>query len=329
MPRRLVPPLLTGVPRVAIRAEVAAAGVSDRRIARLVAEGLWLEPATSVFVRSPVAGGRDLQQVAARLLGSRHAVTGLSGLRALGVPRVPTGPDVHVLVDHSCQRLAVPPLHFLRTTRLPAQTWSGGDGIRIAPAERCAVDAARLAADLRSARAVVCAAACWGVDVPSLVEELADVPRRGSAIVRRAVGDVVAGARSAPEAELGDVLCEAVVARRLPPFLLNPDLHVDGVFVGTPDAWIVGAGVGVQVDSREFHSEDDDFDRTLARHDTYTAAGLSLLHVTPRRLRRLRAAYSDIVVDAVVARQRSGATESVGLTVTPKGPLLPIRRRSR
>src|SRR4051812_17648363 len=135
---------------------------------------------------------------------------------------IPAGPDVHVLMPHTRQLVAAPPLHFVRTTRWP-ETWLAGDDINVATGERCAIDAARFAPDLRSARALLCAAACWGVDVESLMAELAHIPRQGSAITRRAVGDVVAGARSAPEAEMGDTLCEAVRSRVLPSFLLNPD----------------------------------------------------------------------------------------------------------
>ena len=324
MPRRLVVPVLAGVPTVATRTELVVAGVSNGRIRRLVEAGEWRAASDSIVIRSSVVGDRSLQRAAALQLGPKHAVTGAAGLRELGMRGAPAGPDVHVLMQHTRQLVAVPPLHLVRTTRWP-ETWPAGDDINVASGERCAIDAARFAPDLRSARAVLCAAACWGIDVESLVAELAHIPQQGSAVTRRAVGDVVAGARSAPEAELGDTLCAAVTSGALPPFLLNPDVHVDGDFVGTPDAWIVGTGVGVQVDSREFHGEEDDFDRTLARHDTYAAAGLSLLHVTPKRLRRLGASYIDVVVDAVEARRRSGGTEPSGLAITAHGPLLPIR----
>ncbi len=102
--------------------------------------------------------------------------------------------------------------------------------------------------------------------------------------MRRAIEDARDGAASCPEAELADEAAARARAGRLPRFLLNPEVRVRGRLLGRPDGWFVGHGLGWEVDSRTHHAQDRDFDATLARHDLWLAHGLSLLHVTPRRL---------------------------------------------
>lgn len=184
--------------------------------------------------------------------------------------------------------------------------------------------AARSVSSLEQVRAIVMAAVqCGFVTEPELSAGLAAGARNGSGLCRRALRDVRHGAASPPEAELADVALALANRRRIPPFLLNPSVLRHGVLVGIPDGWFPDLGFGWEVDSREFHSEEADFDRTLARHDEFARHGLALLHVTPRRLRQLGMAYGQVLLDAVTARRASGYTALRGLSVLPKGPFLP------
>jgi len=90
--------------------------------------------------------------------------------------------------------------------------------------------------------------------------------------------------------------------------------------LGQPDGWFVGLGLGWEVDSRRFHADDDRFDATLARHDRFGAHGLQLLHVTPRRARRLGASYADVLAAAVAARRLAAQPQPHGLVVRPFDP---------
>ncbi|CAN5303396.1 hypothetical protein BH24ACT10_BH24ACT10_02280 [soil metagenome] len=147
--------------------------------------------------------------------------------------------------------------------------------------------------------------------------ELEAGPRNGTALCRRALRDWEAGAWSAPEAEVAD---HAVADPRLPTLLLNPTLLIRGSVLGQPDGWFVGLGMGWEVDSRRFHADDDRFDATLARHDRFGRHGLQLLHVTPRRARRLGASYADVLAAAVAARRLAAQPEPAGLLVRPFDP---------
>ena len=110
-----------------------------------------------------------------------------------------------------------------------------------------------------------------------------------------------------------------MAAGRLSPFLLNPVLRTSIGRVGQPDGYVVGTGVGWQVQSRRHHAGEQDFETTLAVHDAYVAHDLTMLHLTTRRLRTLGAGWVELLIDAVAAR--SGRGEPEGLIVEQTAPL--------
>lgn len=312
------------VTRAGLVAAGRGRGAGDRR----VAAGEWLRAAPSTYVTGP----DDLvARVHAALdhAGQDALLTGWAGCLALGLPDVPQGQAVPVLVPARRRRVSTPHVRVLPTTRPPAWwTWPELD-VRVAAPVRCVVDAARALSELADVRALVLGAIGRGVvSRPELQRELELGARGGRALVQRALRDAAAGAASAPEAELADDVGAAARQGLLPPFLLNPELRCDGRLVGRPDGWLLGCGVGWEVDSRRHHAADDAFDATLARHDRFAGHGLTLLHVNPRRLRALGAGYVPVLADAVRARRLLGP-EPEGLVVVPRGPVLPQRRTGR
>lgn len=329
MPKTALPRALSLVEGgIVTRAALTAGGVDDDLGDRLVRMGSWCRLAPSVYL----AGGgpptdAQLVEAARQHVGAELTVTGLLTCRALDMPYVPAEPLVEVLIGPGTRVVSSPHVVVHQNVReLP--TWTK-DGVRHAMPLRAVVDGGRHLQDLRSVRALLLGAVCCGFcTAEELAAEVEAGPQRGSGLVRRAADDALAGAWSAPEAEAAELVGAAVRYGRLPPFLLNPTLHRNGLRVGMPDGWIPGTGVGWQVDSREFHGADDDFDDTLAVHDGFAEHGLTLLHVTPRRLRRLRSAWVELLCAAVQARPTRGA-ELDGLVVQPRGPLqtgVPRRR---
>ncbi|HYX62543.1 MAG TPA: hypothetical protein VE888_26400, partial [Streptosporangiaceae bacterium] len=112
--------------------------------------------------------------------------------------------------------------------------------------------------------------------------ELRDGPMKGSAMFRSVLAEVAGGIRSTAEGDLGELIRIA----RLPMPMFNPSLYADDVFLGKPDAWWPDAGVAGEVDSRAWHLSPDDWDRTRQRHDRMAAAGIIVLHFSPREIRR-------------------------------------------
>jgi very-short-patch-repair endonuclease len=154
-------------------------------------------------------------------------------------------------------------------------------GLRFAPAARAVADTARGLSVVSEARAVVASAVQQRkCTIQELGVELADGPIRDSARLRAVLLEVMAGVRSAPEAELRDLIRKS----GLPLPLFNPQLFLNGEFLATPDAWWPDAGVIAEVDSREWHLSPADWENTMRRHARLSAAGIIVLHISPRQL---------------------------------------------
>lgn len=113
-----------------------------------------------------------------------------------------------------------------------------------------------------------------------LTAEVDAARRRGTALARTALADIVAGCRSAPECELRDVVRSS---RILPEPRWNQVLPGRrGIY---PDACWPEAGLVVEVDSRSWHGFGDAPERTERRRAVYAEHGWTVLPVSPARLR--------------------------------------------
>jgi hypothetical protein len=64
--------------------------------------------------------------------------------------------------------------------------------------------------------------------------------------------------------------------------MYNARLYLpDGTFLGMVDEWWPRAGVGLEVDSRQYHMSRNDYSETMHRHNRLEAAGACMLHVLP------------------------------------------------
>jgi very-short-patch-repair endonuclease len=154
--------------------------------------------------------------------------------------------------------------------------------LRFALPARAVADTVR-AIDKRSdARAVVGSAVQKSrCTISQLAAELAAGPIRGSANLRAVLDEVADGVRSAAEGDFHAL----VRTSSLPKPMFNARLFADGVLLGVVDAWWPHAGVAVEVDSREWHFEPAAWEATMRRHSRLTAAGVSVIHVSPKQIR--------------------------------------------
>lgn len=312
---RQVQPLLDAQLGVMTTAQLRAAGVDHELPGRerwtRLAHGLWssIDPpadeqllvALQCYAPAAVPSGA----IACRWYGLRHASS------AVGIDG---------LVQHGTTLLGGPSLRLRQTRRLPDGVLVRGR--TVAPLERAVADAARWS-QLQDARAVVLAAlADRRLAAQPLLAEADLGPVRSSGSLRRALQDWERGARSAPEAEAADAMLD--LGGDGPPggVLLNPELWLDGVLIGSPDGLVVGAGLGWEMDSVEHHGSGEALDETLQRHLRFSDVGLELLHATPRRLRAAPTAWARDVAARAAARQ--GWRTPRGLVVVPKGPLLGV-----
>jgi hypothetical protein len=202
---------------------------------------------------------------------------------------------IDVLIPAERRRESTRFVKLHRTTRMPVRTCSVGPA-RLALAPRAVVDTARLLTDLRDVRAVVADAVQLGrCTVGELAGELSDGPIKGSAQLRSVLAEVADGIRSTAEGDLRSL----IKAARLPAPLFNPSLYDGDVFLGKPDVWWPEAGIAVEVDSRAWHLSPEDWDRTRRRHDLMGAAGIVVLHFSPRELRSQPGMVTKRIQDAL------------------------------
>lgn len=153
--------------------------------------------------------------------------------------------------------------------------------VRTVLPERAALDAARSASALHVVRAVLCEVVQRRLATADrLNTELARVDSRGMANARRAVGDLLAGCRSAPECELREAVR---TSRELPEPVWNQPLPDASDIV--PDGYIEELRLVLEVESMEHHQFGDAPERTERRRARLASLGWRVYPVSPRRLR--------------------------------------------
>jgi hypothetical protein len=238
--------------------------------------------------------------------GPGSVITGPSALRRCGV-RAPVDEVVDVLIPAANSRQGRGFVRIHRTSRMPERPWSS-DGLLWAPPARAVADTARGQADLRSVRALVAGAVQQRkCTIEQLTKELQAGPTQGSAALRAALDEVIAGVASLIEGDARTL----IKGSGLPEPLYNAKLYVGSDFLAQPDLWWPDAGVAGEVDSKEWHTSPVSWERTLARHDRMSAHGIIVLHLTHLRIRSAPA--------EVIAELRSA------LEVGRQRPPLPIR----
>jgi hypothetical protein len=233
---------------VMAREQALACGVSLPTLSyRGRAGGSWPAILPGVYLTHTEPAAVDQREMAALLYAGPHSVlTGAAALRRFGLgPRTSV---VDVLVPAGTQKRDAGFVRICRTTRLPETVGVAGE-VRYAFPPRAVADAARGLADLGDVRAVVAGAVQRGkCPIGALSYELDTGPRRGPALLRRALAEVADGARSAAEADLRAMIRRA----RLPMPMFNarlfagrsssPRRTAGGRMRGSPRRWTPVSG---------------------------------------------------------------------------------------
>ncbi len=260
----------------------------------------------------------DLRAAALLLAGPRSLLTGADGLQILGMRRAPepVGP-VHVLVPAERQRTTHGLVLLERTTRLPEPATGRWP---CAPPARAVLDATRRLADLDAVRAAIAEVVQRNRATPAeLFSELQAGSGRGAAQVRSVLAEIGAGIRSAAEGQARRLLQRSPVLRSA---LWNPRLYDRrGRLIAVADAWLDDVAMAWEIDSYEWHLSPADYEATLARRSSMTAAGAVVVHHTPRRIRTdPRGVFAELLGAYDQCRQRPRpdirAVAAPGLVIT-------------
>jgi hypothetical protein len=307
--------------RVISRGQALQGGLTRHAVAhRLRPGGPWrfLLPGVYLTVTgTPTTAQREIAGIL--YAGPLSAITGTAALRyhRLTAPRSDV---IDILVPANVQRRSVSYVRLHRTARMPRLVHRAPGRAYVPPA-RAAADAALWLSDLQEARAVVAGAvqSRQGCTVDELVGELRAGPTRNSALLRAVLSEVCDGIRSAPEADLRELIGKA----GLPMPMFNPRLYLpSGTFLGCPDAWWPEAGLVVEVDSRRWHLSPGDWELTMDRHARFGQHGIVTLHFTPHQLRTEGAAVAAKIRNAYHAGIVRPTLPITALPVSPGEPVV-------
>jgi hypothetical protein len=256
---------------------ITPAGLSHR----LRPGGPWQVLVPGVYLTVTGQPTRKQQEMAALLhAGPASAITGPSALLFWQMSDL-GAPYIDVLVPHKSRCGGGQGIRIIRTRRMPEQVAVDGEIEYVLPA-RAVLDTVRGMTDLTRVRAIVAGAVQQRIcKIELLAAELPPWPVKDTALLRMVLAEVAVGIRSAPEADLRDL----IVTARLPIPLFNCTLRLNGRFLAVPDAYWPAHGVAAEVDSWQWHSGPEAWAKTLARHNRLEAAGLRVLHVSPRQIR--------------------------------------------
>lgn len=280
-----VPPELNGIIRaqngLVARKQALSAGMSPPAVRHALGPtGAWQKVVPGVYATftGPLADEHRLRAAMLRA-GTDATLTGAQACRRYGMTYVPRGAVIEILVPHRTNRTANPLAKVTRVSVMPRTRTVRG--VRVAAPERAALDAARRAGTLQDVRAVLCEVVQRRLATADrLAAEIDRVDRRGMAKARRAVDDLLAGCRSAPECELRDLVRTSAV---LPEPVWNQPLPgADDVI---PDGYIDEARLVLEVDSMEHHQIGDKPEFTERRRARLASLGWRVYPVSPRRLR--------------------------------------------
>lgn len=284
------------------RKQALAAGLSPNALRhRLRPGGPWSVWLPGVYQTETGTPTQSQREIAALLYGGPHSVlTGTVALRHYRLP-APDSAVVDILIPATSKRKSIVYVRVHRTTQMPEMAY-GPPHRACAPPARAAADAVRTLTDLRAARALLAGVVQDRGCAPwQLKQELDAGPVQYSALLRSVLAEVTDGVRSAPEAELRDLIKKA----GLPMPLFNPRLYArDGTFIACPDAWWPEAGVAVEIDSKRWHLRPDDWERTMDRHAQLSQYSIVTLHFTPHKLRVEQA----FVITKLTNAYKSGVT---------------------
>jgi very-short-patch-repair endonuclease len=287
---------------VVTRGQALACGLADKLIDRRIRSGgPWQRLLPGVYLTLTGTPTQDQLDTAALLYaGSGSTLTGLAALRRHGARRpTASGTAIDVLIPAKRRRMSTGFVVIRLTTRLPQQVCYSGPLQYVLPA-RAVADAVRRLTDLASVRSIVAGAVQTRLcTIDQLVSELQEGAVQGSALLRKALAEVVDGIRSSTEAELKDLLKRG----RLPVPMFNARLYFGEELVAVVDAWWPDLGVVVEVDSKEWHLAPDKWEQTMNRHARMTALGLLVLHFSPRQIKHEPDQVLSIVRQALESRR--------------------------
>ncbi|MFD3807754.1 hypothetical protein ACFWTC_30080 [Streptomyces sp. NPDC058619] len=294
---------LTGTrPRVLTLAQLRQHGVS----ASDAAERPWRQILPGVFLLHPGPATSEERLHAALLYAERRGngeamITGLAALalyRFSSVPALLALSHIDVLVPGTRRLRSTGDVRIVRA-HVPPRSQEV-TGLPVAPVARAVADAVAQLADAGTVRRLLSEAVRGGHCEPvAVVRELTLARLLNRPHVVDAVESLLAEGRAIAE----DRLYRIVRGFDLPEPVWNVDLRLPGgPHLGGVDAFWPEQGVALEIDTRApRQGEDEQWSESARKRETLERLGITVLHVTPRKLRDWPEQQAAVVRTALTA----------------------------
>ncbi|MCB5179139.1 hypothetical protein [Streptomyces antimicrobicus] len=303
-------------PRVMTLAQLREHGVS----AAEAAERPWQQILPGVFLlhSGPATSEERLHAVLlyAGRRGGEVMITGLAALALYGFRSAPpllALQHIDVLVPSTRRLRSAGCARLVRTPHPPRSTEV--TGLPVAPVARAVADAVAQLGDAGTVRRLLSEAVRAGHCEPgAVVRELTVARLLNRPHVVDAVESLLAEGRAIAE----DRLYQLVRTYRLPDPVWNVDLRVPGgPHLGSVDAYWPDHAVAVEIDTRApRQGEDEQWSQAVRKREALEQLGVTVLHITPRKLRDHAEQQAAVVRTALTA---AGDREPAGyLVVLPR-----------
>lgn len=293
--------------------QLSDAGMSRETI-RWNAARHWRVLLPSVYLLSRDEPRERQRQIAALLwAGADSALAGSTAAAAYGIEVAVGDGRIQVIVPRtrtSRERAFV----RVRRSELVDPDMVVRGPLRLSSRARACVDACLETRSARTREAIIIEAVQKEIaTIDALTEWVERLRPRDAVRVRPALEAARRGSWSVPEAQALELLQTQPWAVDI---LCNPHLtDARGRPLTTPDLWIDDVGLAIMVHSHRYHSQGDDWDRTVEADDHLRALGIEVVGVTPRRI---TSAPGDVTSRILAAYARAQARPRPDVHVTPR-----------
>ncbi|MEU8459728.1 hypothetical protein [Streptomyces sp. NPDC029003] len=288
-------------PRVLSLAQLREHGVS----AAEAAGRPWQQVLPGVFLlHSGPATSEERLHAALLYAGRRGGEVMITGLAALALYRFSAAPallglpHIDVLVPHTRRLRSTGDVRIVRAHTPPRPVEV--TGLPVAPVARAVADAVAGLSDAGTVRRLLSEAVRAGHCEPAaVVRELTVARLLNRPHVVDAVESLLAEGRAIAE----DRLYQLVRGYELPEPVWNVDLRLPGgPHLGGVDAYWPEQAVAIEIDARApRQGEDEDFAEAVRKRETLERLGVTVLHLTPRKLRDWPEQQAAVVRTALTA----------------------------
>lgn len=258
-------------------------GVASKTIVRrTLPDGIWSRALPGlVFLKNRPLTSIERATAVAIYCGNDAVISGRAGLSLHGLGTAGSFEETFALIPESQHRKSVGFAVVERTWRMPEPEIKSG--LRVAPIVRCLCDAVRRMKNTEQCMALIASVVQRGAaTVDAIANELDAGSTRGTAMPRRVLKELAAGAHSVAE-----VAAQKLYARSgLPPVHHNVAVFDHrGKFVLIADNWIDDVALDWEIDSLEYHLSPADHRATIERRERAQNTGIIMVTHLPSDVR--------------------------------------------